>query len=498
MDTRPAAPPPLRNAPQLITYVDRLAGDLAGLGAVLRGPLAGAFGGVHLLPFFLPIDGSDAGFDPIDHRRVDPRLGAWPDVAALAADFDVMADLIVNHVSCHSEPFRDWLEHGASSVFDGMFLTRDTVFPGGAGSEELAAIFRPRPWPPFTSYAVAGVPTEVWTTFNPEQVDIDVTHPQGWGYLASVLDRLAEHGVRLVRLDAVGYVAKERGTNCFMRPGAHELIARLRGEAHRRGMHLLVEVHAHHSFQLDIAPMVDRVYDFALPPLVLHALHARDAAPLVHWLGIRPTNCLTVLDTHDGIGIADVAPADGLPGLLDPDQVDELVEAMHEASDGRSREATEPVSSNVDLYQVNGTYFEALGSDDEAHLISRLIQVFAPGIPQIYYGGLLASANDMALLRRTGVRRDINRTHHDAGSLSAAFDRPIVRSLVRLLRWRTAQQSIFDGTFTAASPSPDRLVMTWRGPAGEAELAVDLTARTYSVTAGGVTVSSVDELPEQW
>ena len=495
MDTRPAPPAPLRNAPQLVTYVDRLAGDLDGLGAVLRGPLAGAFGGVHLLPFFPPIDGADAGFDPIDHTSVDPRLGDWPDVAALGDDFEVMADLIVNHVSCHSDQFRDWVEKGPASTFDGMFLTRDMVFPGGATTAELDAVFRPRPRPPFTTYDVAGVPTEVWTTFTPEQIDIDVTHPAGWRYLVSVLDRLAEHRVRLVRLDAVGYVAKQRGTSCFMLPAAFELIGRLRTEAHRRGMHLLVEIHAHHSLQLTIAPAVDLVYDFALPPLVLHALHARDALPLVRWFGVRPTNCLTVLDTHDGIGIADVAPHGDRPGLLDAAQVDVLVESMHEASGGRSREATETVATNVDLYQVNGPYFEAVGSDD-SYLISRLLQVFSPGIPQIYYGGLLAAANDTALLRRTGVPRDINRTHHDAVSLSAALDRPVVQSLLRLLRWRNARCDLFDGAFTVQAPAPDRLVMRWQGTAGSAELHVDLTACSYTVTVDGITVGAVDDLPE--
>src|ERR671912_2588377 len=103
----------MRNAVQLITYVDRLTGGgLADLAALLRGPLYGLFGGVHVLPFFDPIDGADAGFDPRDHTRVDPRLGDWHDVAALAAERDVMADLIVNHISRDSPQFRDFLTQG--------------------------------------------------------------------------------------------------------------------------------------------------------------------------------------------------------------------------------------------------------------------------------------------------------------------------------------------------------------------------------------------------
>ena len=494
MDTRPAPPPPLRNAPQLITYVDRLAGDLVGLGEVMRGPFGGAFGGTHLLPFFPPIDGSDAGFDPIDHTQVDPRLGGWAEVGALGEDFEIMADLIVNHVSSESEPFQDWLEKGEASEFHGMFLTRDMIFPGGATDEELAAIYRPRPWPPFTTYEVAGVPTEVWTTFTSEQIDIDVYHPAGWAYLMTVLDRLSENGVKLVRLDAVGYAIKERGTTCFMLPACFEFISQLRTESHKRGMHLLVEIHSYFGFQMEVASRVDFVYDFALPPLVLHALHARDAEPLRHWLDIRPTNCVTVLDTHDGIGVVDVAPEGDKPGLLQPAQVDALVEAMHDASEGRSRESTGAAASNLDLYQVNGTYFEALGSNDAAQIISRLIQVFSPGIPQIYYAGLLAAPNDMALLRRTGVGRDINRPYHSSESLEVELERPVVRSLLHLLRWRASESALFDGAFAVGDTAPDHLVMRWEREGRWAELRVDLADRTYEVDVDGVMVTAVDDL----
>ena len=112
----------------LIAYADRLAGDLPGLRRLLDAELGGAFCGVHVLPFFVPIDGADAGFDPDDHSAVDPRLGTWDDIAALAADREVMADLIVNHVSARSEPFRDWLAHGDDSAVAGMFLTPERVF----------------------------------------------------------------------------------------------------------------------------------------------------------------------------------------------------------------------------------------------------------------------------------------------------------------------------------------------------------------------------------
>ena len=264
----------MKNQVELITYVDRLSGGgIADLAALLRGPLSGLFGGVHLLPFFDPIDGADAGFDPIDHTRVDPRLGDWEDVAALAADFDVTADLIVNHISRDSPQFRDFLARGSASAFADLFLTRERVFPHGASDAELRAIHRPRPASPFSDVTLAnGERRSLWTTFTPQQVDIDVERSQGREYLDAILGKFAEHRVRTVRLDAVGYAIKKAGTSCFMIPETFAFIAELTRQVHALGMEVLVEIHSHYRDQIEIAARVDWVYDFALPPLVLHAI----------------------------------------------------------------------------------------------------------------------------------------------------------------------------------------------------------------------------------
>ena len=138
------------NAPQLIAYADRFGGSLRGLTEILRGPLADTFGGVHILPFYFPYDGADAGFDPQDHTRPDPRLGTWPDVADLARTHTVMADVIVNHMSSESPQFLDYSEKGEASAYAGLFLTLDAVFPHGASERDLLAVYRPRPGLPLT------------------------------------------------------------------------------------------------------------------------------------------------------------------------------------------------------------------------------------------------------------------------------------------------------------------------------------------------------------
>lgn len=463
----------MRNAVQLICYADRLGGTLRGLRELLAGPLTGLFGGVHVLPFFHPIDGADAGFDPIDHTRVDARLGDWSDIRALATDVEVMADVIVNHMSRRSPQFEDFSAQGAASRYDGLFLTMDRVFPQGASDAALRAIYRPRPGLPFSPTTLAdGSQRTLWTTFTPDQVDIDVSHPEGVRYLDGILDIFSANGVKLIRLDAVGYAVKRAGTSCFMMPETFEFIRQFAARARRRGLEVLVEVHSHHRLQRRIATEVDWVYDFALPPLLLHAFFEGTARHLAHWIDIRPANALTVLDTHDGIGVIDVGADGAEPGLVPAEGIDRLVRCIHENSGGESLRATGEAASNLDLYQVNCTYYDALGRDDLRYLLCRAVQFFLPGIPQVYYVGLLAGHNDMALLARTGVGRDINRHYYTRAEIEAALSRPVVADLLSLIRLRN-QHPAFQGEFGQVPSTDGALDLRWRNGDAGARLLVD-------------------------
>jgi sucrose phosphorylase len=497
----------MKNQVQLITYVDRLGGGgVAQLQALLSGSgaLTGVFGGVHLLPFFYPIDGADAGFDPIDHTQVDPRLGGWADVQRLTQTLDVMGDVIVNHVSSASPQFVDYAAKGDASPHAGLFLTFDAVFPNGASESDLLALYRPRPGLPVTAVTLAGGQRRLlWTTFTPQQLDIAVLHPQGRAYLHEILRTFSSNGIRQVRLDAVGYAIKKAGTSSFMLPETFDFIHQFASQARALGIEVLVEIHAHYQRQIDIARQVDWVYDFALPPLVLHALFFKTAAPLKRWIGIRPNNALTVLDTHDGIGIidigADATDRAGKPGLVPPHELDALVERIHTNSGGQSRQATGAAASNLDLYQVNCTFFDALGRDPAAYLLARAIQFFMPGVPQVYYVGLLAGTNDMALLQKTGVGRDINRQHFSLADIQAAVQKPVVQQLLALIKLRNTHAA-FAGQFSvvpaaAGSVASDtHLVLRWQQGQHVAELHADLAlgvGRVETTDGGHVQVMAL-------
>jgi sucrose phosphorylase len=488
----------MKNQAQLIVYVDRFSGGtFRDLSHLLDGPLQGVFGGVHVLPFFHPIDGSDAGFDPIDHTQVDPRLGTWEDVRALGTRIDVMADVIVNHVSSHSPQFKDYDERGDDSPYSGLFLTYSRVFPHGASEPALLAIYRPRPGLPFTKHQTArGDQVLLWTTFTSEQIDIDIYHAEGQRYLASVLAQFHAAGVRAIRLDAAGYAVKKAGTSCFMIPETYAFIAEFTAQAHALGMAVLVEIHSHYRQQIEIARKVDWVYDFALPPLVLHSLYTRNAEALKHWLTIRPTNAITVLDTHDGIGVLDIGEdRQGYrqAGLISAPEIDALVGTIHQRSNGQSRQATGGAASNLDLYQVNCTFYDALGRRDNEYLVARALQCFVPGIPQIYYVGLLAGSNDIDLLRRTGIGRDINRHYYTPGEVLEHLHRPVVARLLSLLKLRSSHPA-FSGAFRILSSSSDSIFIEWRTTAQWARLEVDLARGFASVTCSNGEMSPSGEV----
>jgi len=259
-----------------------------------------------------------------------------------------------------------------------------------------------------------------------------------------------------------------------------EFIDELTKKANKLGIETLVEIHSYYQTQIKIAERVDQVYDFALPPLILHSIFSQDFTALVKWLNISPRNCITVLDTHDGIGIIDVGPMDGKRGLLDNAEIDSLVEKIHLNSAGESQKATGAAASNVDLYQVNCTYYDALAQNDYDYLLARAIQFFSPGTPQVYYAGLLAEKNDMALLSKSNVGRDINRPYLDKDRIEQALDKSFTKAMIALIKLRNSCEA-FNGDFTVSNEHSN-LKMAWNYGESSAMLLVNLKERNASIT----------------
>lgn len=478
-----------RTPVHLITYVNRFGGTtLKDLDQLLGGDLQGLFAGVHLLPFYNAIDGADAGYDPVDHGAVDQRLGSWDDVRALSDRQPIMADLIVNHISAQSSQFQDFLKQGSASPCAGMFGLVPRLIESGWDTSDVDKVAHPGGGNPLHSVRLhSGEEVWLWNSFSRDQIDIDVASEAGWGYLLTVLDQLKAGGITFVRLDAVGFTVKTPGTSCFMTPETLTFIEKLADEVRIRGMQSVLEIHGHDRHIQSGATVADWVYDFALPPLVLHGLFACDFAPLATWLERRPDNCLTVLDTHDGIGVEDAGPDPHDPneaGLLTAAQTKAMIQRIHHNTGGVSAAASGKGAQNLDVSQINCTFYDAFGRDEPQYLMARLIQLFAPGIPQIYYVGLLADENDTALLERTGVGRDINRHYYSLRDIELKRRKPVAQALEKLIRFRNAHPA-FGGDCEVALEGADRLEI--RRTLGQDWVCVQLDAsrRSYRMMWGG-------------
>ena len=475
----------------ILVYAERVGGNLAEIEKLLANELKD-FDGIHVLPFFHPYDGDDAGFDPIDHTIVDPRLGTWADFKRISQTHELTADLIVNHASNLSPEFLDWQERGDESQYAGMFLTFDTVFPNGGSEAEITSFYRPRPGFPFTAYEVAGKRRLVWTTFMPSQVDIDIKHERGMDYLKRVLEALKSGGVKVVRLDAVGYAVKTPGTDSFMTAETLEFVKEITDLIHSYDMRVLVEVHAHYTQQLEIAPLVDLIYDFQTAPLLLHSFFTGTVDRLDNWFKLRPQNCLNVLDTHDGYGVIDGGPIGGKPGLITQDEMAHIFKVAEKNTQGHSAIASVIPQWFSLPHQINAT-LPNIVNDDVAYVIMRAVQFFLPGEPQVYYVGLFNGMDDRELFEKTDQGRDVNRHHYTPEEIKQALKQPVTQAIIALARLR--KHPAFEGEFSWRVDGPSAITLSWSSGAESLNLSFNTESPAFRIEASGrEPITSIEQL----
>ncbi len=477
----PRIGPRIAPRPQLLTYPDSLGGDLATLGTLLDGPLDGLFHGVHVLPPF-PSSG-DRGFAPLTYREIDPGFGSWSDLRRIADRHDVLLDVMVNHISRQSPEFRDFERHGRASPSADLFVTLDKVWPDGVAPDaDVALIFLRKPTAPFSTVTIlaTGQQERVWTSFGTadwsEQIDLDVSAPATRSLIGGWLRSLAEQGVSIVRLDAVGYVIKKAGTTCFMvEPDIYEFLAWITELADSLGLVVLPEVHDHYGTHERLSAHGFWTYDFVLPGLVLHAFRTGESRRLAQHLARSPARQFTTLDTHDGIPVRP-----DLDGILLPGEMLGLADDVGRRGGNVNRILSDTPAAEVDVHQLNCTYYSALECNDERYLAARAIQLFARGVPQVYYVGLLAGANDAEAVARTGEGRAINRHDYRLDEIHAALERPVVGRLLDLVRLRNTHPA-FDGELLLEADGghdgdTGRFRMRWQHGDASLMLDVDLIA----------------------
>ena len=428
----------------LITYGDSITSlfrsPLATLREFALHHLARAVSTIHILPFH-PWS-SDDGFAVKDYRKVDEALGNWEDVQALREHFDLMFDWVLNHVSSRSDWFRS---------FRNCILPYRNYFIVESPRTDLSQVVRPRTSPLLTPVLTKAGRKQVWTTFSEDQIDLDWRNPDVFFEMLDILFGYLSHGARIIRLDAVAFLWKKAGTGCLHLEETHEVVRLLRAilDLVSPGTLLLTETNVPHQENIGYlgeGNEAHMVYQFPLPPLLLHGLIREDARPLTRWarsLGRLPpgSTFLNFTASHDGIGMRP------LEGILPEEEIRFLCQEM-ERRGARLSWRSRPDGSQS-LYEINVTWYSALRGRSEnpdlgeaRFLCSQMVSLALKGIPALYIHSLLATPNDVQGAEESGMARRINRRKWKEGELEEVLEDPrshhhrIFNRLVEILRRR--------------------------------------------------------------
>lgn len=398
----------------LITYGDMVCESgghpLASLGEFLENEVSDVVSTVHILPFY-PYS-SDDGFSVIDYLEVDPNLGDWEDVARMGESFRLMFDAVLNHISAGSKWFEGFREG------DERYSEYFTIMEPDAN---LTSVFRPRDLPLLTEVETVFGPKHVWTTFSTDQIDLNYRSPAVLLAAIEVLLAYVERGADVIRLDAIAFVWKEPGTPCIHLPQTHRIIQLFRSVLERvaPGVIIITETNVPHpenvSYFGDGTNEANLVYNFALPPLTLHAFHTGDATVLSRWAGgLRTpsagTTFFNFLASHDGIGVG------GARGYLAEEEIEEVAERTKQLG-GNVSYRVAPDGTRVP-YELNINYLDALGDPsanepDEVmarrFLTSQAVMLSLQGVPGIYFHSLFGSRGWVEGVAATGAFRTVNR-----------------------------------------------------------------------------------------
>ena len=495
--------PKANNRPMLNVYPDSLGGTLHDVAALLgRDEMRGAFSSLYVLPSLFHSD-LDRGFSVIDFE-LEQSLATEDDLAALRAlGVDLKLDFVLNHLSVQSPQFQDLVKNGENSEYRDFFIDWNE-FWAGHGEMTPEGYIQPDPAlirdmffrKPGLPILMVGFPdgreVPYWNTFYQSvttdengnrrylgQMDLNIRSGRVQAFYHDTLRRLAAYGAGIVRLDAFAYAAKAVGArNFFNEPETWELLQSLRETADAENLELLPEIHASYreARHEQIAQRGYMTYDFFLPGLVIDALESGDGARLAAWAtelqekGIRTVN---MLGCHDGIPLLD------LVGILPEERIQALIDLV--VSRGGFVKNLHG-QKNV-YYQVNATFYSALGEDDKKMLLARAIQLFMPGKPQVWYLDLFAGKNDHAAVARAGEggHKEINRTNLTAADIEAGLQKEVVQKQVELLRLRNSCPAFDWNAAVTAEAEGDTLTIRWEYEGSEAVLKANLKTFDFTV-----------------
>ena len=505
----------------LNAYPDSLGGNLNALLSLLsREDLKNSFSSVYLLPTIFHSD-LDRGFSIVDYDLNEDFVNSVDLDKLRAMGIKLKLDIVLNHLSVGSPQFRDLLEKGDESEFKDFFIDWNAFWLDQGELDEQGVI---QPKPEFLDRLFTRKPRlpvlhvpfpdgskrPYWNTFYQEiqknrelegeesvrilgQMDVNARSEAVWDFYDQTLSKLKTYGAQIIRLDAFAYLHKEVGSkNFFNTPGTWDYLERLEEMANQKGLQLLPEIHSEYGSGLhrEMSSKGYMIYDFFLPALILHAIEFSSSQALLGWAKeIIENNYRTInmLGCHDGIPLLDLkgkqVQDEFRPGLLPDDQIEDLIELVLSRG-GMVKSLYEPSGKKISYYQVNATFYSALGEDPLKMLVARALQLFMPGTPQVWYLDLFMGTNDYDAVNKygSGGHKEINRTNLSTVQAEKSLSDKWVQAQLEMIRFRNTSDA-FLGKLEIED-GPDHLIkMPWTNNGVAASLQVDLTNRHFTMSS---------------
>lgn len=486
--------------PMLNAYPDSMGKTLGDIAELLKRPeLSDTFSSFYILPSLYHSD-LDRGFCVIDYD-LNEELATADDIKQLKElGLELKLDFVLNHASIQSPQFRDLTEKGEASEYKDFFINWNTFWEGyGEMTPEgyiqpdeayLKEMFFRKPGLPILMVEFPDK-TEVpyWNTFYQKvweengkrhylgQMDFNIRSEKVWEFYEETLKKLADYGGKIIRLDAFAYAPKTPGKKNFMNePETWEVLEKVNAIAEKNSLTLLPEIHASYGEGVyeKIAAQGYMTYDFFLPGLLIDAMENQTGEALAAWakeITEKKISVVNMLGCHDGIPLLD------LKGMLPEERIQKLIDTVV----ARGGYVKDLHGAKNMYYQVNATYYSALGEEEDKLLLARAVQMFMPGKPQVWYLDLFAGTNDYDAVRRAGEggHKEINRTNLSAETIEKALKKTIVKKQIELLRFRNTNPAFCEDAEITVNAKGELLDITWKGNGCEAMLHADFKQKTF-------------------
>lgn len=454
----------ITNGVMLNAYPDSIGKNLSDTVAMLKMPeFNNAFSLFYVLPTFFNSD-LDRGFSVIDYN-LNKDLVSESDLLALKQlNIQLKFDIVLNHLSVASPQFKDLLKNGNNSKYKDFFINWNTFYQK--------------------------VDYDKGTYLG--QMDVNARSPLVWDFYEETLKKVSDYGCSILRLDAFAYLHKEIGqTNFFNKPGTWDYLERIKQIAKKNDLTLLPEIHAEYGLHLhdEVANEGYQIYDFFLPGLMIHTIENATNKALLTWANeiiSKGYKTVNMLGCHDGIPVLDLKgkEVNGTynKGLLEDNEIEAIMNKIMERG-GRVKNLYDPSGNKISYYQVNATFFSALGESEQKLLLARAIQMFMPGIPQVWYLDIFAGKNDYEAADKGGSagHKEINRTNLTKAQVQEGLKKDIVKNQLDIIRLRNTSKA-FLGSVKINDASENEIDIRLENGSDYAQLKANLETCTFTIS----------------